>query len=101
MQLNKFTFCGRISANMINGSGKIPKQVAKMYVEKLTNGIQFNSSRWKPFLLRYENAPNEVSPMNAPVAEYVKSVFRPIRSTQYPDAYTPQICMTAITMPHV
>lgn len=80
--VNVLTFCGRISANMMNGNGRIPKQLVKMNVEKLTNGIQFNSSTWKPLLLKYEYVPNVVRPINAPAVEYVRSVLRPTRSTR-------------------
>lgn len=45
---NELTFCGKISAVIINGSGRMPKQLINTNVEKLANGIQLTPDKSNP-----------------------------------------------------
>lgn len=89
------TLGGSTSAVMINGNGRIPKQLINTNVEKLTNGIQFTVLKSMPDVLRYEYVPKQVRPRNAPDVENNNNTRRPTRSTRFVAQYTPIICMPA------
>lgn len=59
--------------------------VTNTYTEKDSSGIQLNSLKSMSWVLKYENVPKAANESEAPEADIINKILRPIRSTNIDD----------------